>query len=320
MLANGVEPLLERGLLVLNSLEQPSDLAEFGAHAGSDDHSSAAAVGDEGTHIAHILAVAQGHLGLLDRGGVLLNRLRLAGECGLLDAQIDTLDHAHVGGDEVACLQGDYVAGDQVAGRDLLELAIAEGAHVGDGEFLERGDGLLGAVLLEEAEDGKEHNNGEDGPRLEELAKEEREGSGADQDQHHHVRELLPEDAQGALSTFLDELIGAVLGLSSLGDGLAQACGLAAEGGKDSHEITAIPVVRLGDGWGRRLVGGAAVTGRLHSDSSLRRSRADQKARPHGVHDVAMVSPVVVDHDLNAGLDAGLTTLSSARGGRLLPN
>ena len=56
---------------------------------------------------------------------------RLAGECGLLSLQADALQQAGVGGDEVAGLQVDDVAGDQLGGVDDLLLPVPQDAGVG---------------------------------------------------------------------------------------------------------------------------------------------------------------------------------------------
>ena len=53
-------------------------------------------------------------------GGVLLHRHRFAGQGGLFDAQVDGLDQAHVGRDEVAGFQEDDIARHQLgAGTEM---------------------------------------------------------------------------------------------------------------------------------------------------------------------------------------------------------
>ena len=54
------------------------------------------------------------------------SRDRLAGDRGVVDPHRERLDHAAIGGDEVARLQRDHVAGDQVGGGPLLENPVAQ--------------------------------------------------------------------------------------------------------------------------------------------------------------------------------------------------
>ena len=57
------ELYLQRGLALLGAGEGVGNLAHLGVHAGGGDDGGAAAVGDGGAHVAHVLAVAQGHVG-----------------------------------------------------------------------------------------------------------------------------------------------------------------------------------------------------------------------------------------------------------------
>ena len=59
LLADPVEPLLERRPLDRHALEQDRYPAELGRHAGGHDHAGPAAVGDLGAGVGHAAAVAE---------------------------------------------------------------------------------------------------------------------------------------------------------------------------------------------------------------------------------------------------------------------
>jgi hypothetical protein len=58
--------------------------------------------------------------------------------------------------------------------------------------FLERGNGLFGAVFLHEAEQGIQRDNGKDGDGVFRVAEEARHHRRADEDQHHGGSDLFP--------------------------------------------------------------------------------------------------------------------------------
>ena len=155
-----------RGRLALHGLDQLGDAAQLGVHARGGDGCHAAAVGDHRAHIDHIPPVAHGagpEVRSARAPGVFFHRLRLAGQGGFLDAQVDRLQQAAVGGHQRAGLQQHHVARHQLAGRDLDHVAVAPDLDRGHGQLFEGGHGLFGAVLLAEAQHGVEHDDGQDG-------------------------------------------------------------------------------------------------------------------------------------------------------------
>ena len=62
------------------------------------------------------------------RVGVLAHRVTLAGECSLVDLEVDGHHDATVGGHSIAGLDDHEVTGHQVDGRDRLNLTVASNA------------------------------------------------------------------------------------------------------------------------------------------------------------------------------------------------
>ncbi len=80
-----IQALLQRGFFLVHTLEHPGDQAKLRAHARTDDHAAPASVGDHCSHEGSILAVTQWDILFQFHGGILLGRLRFAGQCGFVD-------------------------------------------------------------------------------------------------------------------------------------------------------------------------------------------------------------------------------------------
>jgi hypothetical protein len=208
--ADAVEVLLQRRARGLHRLEQPGDAAEFGRHAGGHDQAAAAPVGGDRPGVGHVPAIAERQLRVGERAALLLDRLGLAGERGLVHLQVDDLDQARVGRQAVAGAQQHDVPGHQLPRRDLGLLAVAQGGGGGRGHAVQRLDGALGAELLRERQQHGEEQDGGDGHRLDFVAEDRGDGRGGDEDEDEDVLELLEQDpprrdAAGGL-----QLVGAV--------------------------------------------------------------------------------------------------------------
>jgi hypothetical protein len=127
--ASPIELLLQRRRSVSVAAQQTGDAADLGVHAGGGDDQLAAAAGDRGVHEDHVLAVAEWHVGPVDRVGAFTRRLALAGERRLLDLEVVGQQQAAVGGHAVAGLDQHDVARHQLAGGHVGQLAVA--AHPG---------------------------------------------------------------------------------------------------------------------------------------------------------------------------------------------
>ena len=108
-------------------------------------------------------------------------------------------DEAAIGRDGVAGVEHDDVARDELDGRYLGQLAVAQHPREGRHHRLQRLSGLLGSVFLDEADPGIEHHDTQDADRELEIRRvhrpayrvdDEREARGHHQDDGKHVREL----------------------------------------------------------------------------------------------------------------------------------
>jgi hypothetical protein len=106
-------------VLFLDVGEHAGDRSELGVHAAVADDAARPPAGDARAHEGHVEAVGERRGRLEVGGGVLGHRHRLAGERGFLDLEIGGADQPHVGGDLVALLELDHVAGHQVRRRHL---------------------------------------------------------------------------------------------------------------------------------------------------------------------------------------------------------
>ena len=106
-------------------------MADLGVHAGRDDEDGAGAAGDLGVHERHVRAVAEGGVGS-DRVHLLGGGHALAGQRGLVDLEGRGREDAGVGGDEVARLEVDDVARDELVHGEIDEVAVPAGLRRDD--------------------------------------------------------------------------------------------------------------------------------------------------------------------------------------------
>ena len=127
------------------------DAAELGAGAGGDDDAAAAARVHDGAHQR-----APGQLGQRGarrhRGGVLVDRQRLAGQHRLVAFQTGHRQQPDVGRDDAAQAQLDQVTGDQAGDIDLDRVAVAHHHGLVADLRMQRLGGLLGPVLVDETQ------------------------------------------------------------------------------------------------------------------------------------------------------------------------
>ena len=213
---------LQRRELFLGLGQGAGDLTHLGVHAGADHDGAAAAVYHGGTHVAHVLAVAERHVvgasGELNHVGMLLDGHGLAGECSLFDLHRGALEHAAVGRDGVARLEHDHVTGHELGARQVHELAVAQHLGLRRAHLLQGLESLLALGLLNHAQhrvdDNDEHDDGDVGKvRLAlDHARECTDDGGNDQHDDHGIGHLLKEALpQRCLLGFL-ELVRACLG------------------------------------------------------------------------------------------------------------
>ena len=91
--------------------------------------------------------------------GLLVDRIRLAGEQGLVDLERGGRTDDAVGGDLVTGAELDEVVEHDVVDRDLARLAVADDAHPWLAEHRELVERALGAHLLDDADERVAHED-----------------------------------------------------------------------------------------------------------------------------------------------------------------
>ena len=140
---------------------------------------------------------------------VLLDRLGLTGERRLLNPQVDGFQQAAIRRYQVPRLKQDDVAGHQFRRGNLLDHTVATNLHHRHRHALEGGHCFLGPVLLTEAQQRIENHDDSDNRRIRSFTHHAGHNGRHDQDHDHDTRELLPQNAPGALDPPLHQDIGA---------------------------------------------------------------------------------------------------------------
>ncbi len=148
--------------------EQRADPAELGGGPGADGDARPAAGGDEGARERHRVPVAQRRVGR-HGGGVLVDRDRFPGQRRLVELQAARADQAQVGRHAVARLQQDDVARHDGLGRNGGAAAVAEHRGTWVDHAADRGQGVLGPALLDEADDGVDQDHRQDDRRVDDV-------------------------------------------------------------------------------------------------------------------------------------------------------
>ena len=157
------ESFLERRGLDLGALDHAGDTTQFRVHTGCHHHGFATAVGGGGAHENHVQAIGEGHIFLRKRVGRLLDRFRLSCQRGFLHTQPGGHYEAGVGRDQVARFQEHHVSGGEICGRDLSDSSVPAHPHYRRRQLPQSAHGLLGLVLLTEAQEAVEDNDGHNG-------------------------------------------------------------------------------------------------------------------------------------------------------------
>ena len=217
------EPLLERRRLALGALEHAGDPPQLGRHAGGDDDRVGLAGGDGRAQVDHVGPVAQRRRHVEHVLGVLGHGDRLPGQGGLLDAKVERPEEPGVGGDVVAALQDDPVAGHEVAGRDRLQPSFPEDLGQGGRESLEGRDRTFGPLLLDEADDAVQQHDGQDRQRVDHIAHQAGDQGGRDEDADDRLEELAEESPPPRRWLRLGELVRSVFLPTGFRFGLVEA-------------------------------------------------------------------------------------------------
>ena len=158
-----IEVLLQRRAAGVDALHHPGDLPELGRHAGRDHEGPAASVGGDRAGIHHVAPIADRQRRLAEGGRRFFDRHRFAGERGLVDREIDRLQHTRVGRHAIAHADDDHVSRHQLARGDDHFLAVAHHACRRRGHFSQGFERPAGTVFLNETEhDGEQDDDGDD--------------------------------------------------------------------------------------------------------------------------------------------------------------
>ena len=211
LLAEVVHALLQRGLFLLGLVHQGRNLADLGLHAGGGDNHAGAAVGDQRPGKDHVLLVAQRDVLLIDDVADLVDALRLTGQRAFIDLQRVVLDNASVRDDQVAGLQRQDIAGDNLFGRDLDLSAVAHDLGVGRRKRLQALQRFFRLEVLDGAEDGVEGDDRHDDDGALPVAGDCGDQRSDDQDNNQQILKLLQKHNQRA---FLLSLCQRILSIS----------------------------------------------------------------------------------------------------------
>jgi hypothetical protein len=198
---------LERADLAEHLVDPP----QLRLAARRHDDAGGAARNDHGAGERHVLAVAYRGLGGHGSGG-LVGRDRFAGQRRLFRAQVPGLDQAQVGRDLVARFQEHDVAGHEFLGGNQANRPGTQDARLGGQHVADRVERLLGAPLLQEAQQRVQDDDREDDRGVQPQAQHQLDEAGREQDIDEEVIELGEEARQRPLLLALRQPVRPMLG------------------------------------------------------------------------------------------------------------
>ena len=158
----------QRRLQRIDGVDQRRDPPHLGVRARRDRDAESRPRRDDGAGVQHAVALRQRRLRRCGTG-LLVDRCRFTGEHRLLRAQPLGVEQPHVRAHTVALRHGQDVAGHDELGRDLDPGVVAADERGLGHEVREGGDRAPGAVLLEEADDRVEDDDGQHDRRVLQL-------------------------------------------------------------------------------------------------------------------------------------------------------
>ena len=198
-LAELVQLQLQRSLFVLGLGQGGGDLTHLRMHTGSRNHGLAASVHYCGTHVNHVLAVAQRNVLLalqLQKAHQLVDRHRLSCQGRLLNLHAGTFDDTSVGRHRVARLQHHDIARNQLFALERNHLAIAHHLAGCRRNLLQGRDSRFRLALLDYAQHRVDDNHGHDDDNVRKGLsligrRNTRDDSRYDQDDDHRICQLI---------------------------------------------------------------------------------------------------------------------------------
>ena len=151
LLGQAVKLALQGAFGVLHVLREAGDLAKLSCHADLRDDHAAVALGNRSAGEYEVRRLGSGEIGLEYGVGGLSHRIGFSRERRLIDLQVGSAHNATICRDLIALGQDHDIAGNEVLGKYLGLLAVANHADVGRKHLLERFGCLVGLVLLPKA-------------------------------------------------------------------------------------------------------------------------------------------------------------------------
>ena len=217
------------------------------------------------------------------------HRMRLAGERALIDPQSRRREELAVGRDLIALADLDDVAGHQLdGGLAQFPAGSKDGDHRRE-HLLERLDGALGAIFLQEAEDAVDEDDSEDRPAELGHPGQHGEDAGHPEQDGEEAPELLEEAQEERAAPYALEAIRAACEPSPGSLGVAEPGGTRPE---QAEQVGSAQRDLAGDALGRRQrldqrLAGCGRTGARHDPrlGQARHQPADQTEHPRAVAD-----------------------------------
>ena len=153
-------------------------------------YGASAPVGHRRRAERQVRAIAKGDPMLGQGLHALLHRRRLTGQCGFIDAQVDRLKQARIGGDDITRFQYDDIPRHDVAARHFVGCTVAYDRGVRRRHPPQGLQRPFCATLLDEPEHDREERNHRDRHGLRDMAKDERQTNRHEEDQDQHVLAL----------------------------------------------------------------------------------------------------------------------------------
>ena len=191
-------------------LEQARDATDLRGHAGGDHDRCSAPGRHHGAGVEKRVTIAERSATRLNTAHPLLNWQALAGERRLLGGEGKGFDEPGIGRHVVTRLDLDAISGHEFAGRNRTWCSIADDAGQRRRHPAEGRQCPLGAVLLQEADDGVDQHDRHDRGCVGPVAHGPRDDRRRDQDPDHQLPELGQEGPPPRHRLRLLERVGAI--------------------------------------------------------------------------------------------------------------
>ena len=137
-------------------------MPQLGIHASFRNNGLTVTVGDDGPHEGCVGAVTEWQLLSLERLNLLFDGFGFAGQCRLLNLQIDRFDQPAIGRHVVADFHQHDVAWNKFTSGDFLNGTLAPNTHDGHGQLLQCCQRFLGPIVLNKTKRRVQHDDSHD--------------------------------------------------------------------------------------------------------------------------------------------------------------